>query len=739
MGSPVLAESPDKFGSGKDLRLGDRFILETGEETVFLGQTHEGLYRFRTTLGAPKYIPGTTTRILTSWSFDVDTAEWVTKDNIFSASVKNGKVTVEMEGQKLSWDPAVSIGGKKIDPISDIPTTIIQDPINENYYGNTLKWDYTLFERHLRQIEGVLQEFYIFNSNPGGDVQIKSNSYKDKDFIWEVAPFAYDANGEPIEIVIDGKDKVVKASEFNRLDIEYPITIDPTETYTTSASDGHIHSNEAWDSSYSTQRNASTGSSPLDTYTSLAVGQYYNVPPTAPTYRVFRAFIYFDTSGLPDSSVVSSATLKLYGKADSSDTDFYIQIQTGGTYPHDPLVTGDYYYTHYSGDGGTLSTSGFSTSGYNSIALSATGLSWISLDSSTKLVLRSKEDVDNSAPSGAEWVTVYAYEQGTGYWPQLEVTYSATNPPTVTAQDASDVSTTTAILHGYISDDGGAECQVKFLYDTDSGDPYAHDTGWLGTNYTSSQAFQETVSGLNVDDTYYFIAQAQNDAGTDNSTELSFDTLASLNPPTNFKTTPRSGTEVSISWTKGVGSSYTLVRYKVGEYPTSLTDGTVACNITQSSYTLEDLIPGTTYWVKAWGYDAGDFSTINATDMATTFLERTEGDSPIETPPTPHSFFGPPSYDGLSNLPIYENFNARADDIGISRGNFWMFIFFAISIVVGVSFWLTTKQPIAGIIGTSMGIAWGWMAGPIPGVWVTVYAIGALALLYVFSKVGGEV
>jgi len=160
-----------------------------------------------------------------------------------------------------------------------------------------------------------------------------------------------------------------------------------------------------------------------------------------PIYYVYRAYVFFDTSIIPDNSTITSATLSLYGKTNASDTDFNMTIQNGQpTYPHDPIEGGDYNKAHYSGNGGNISTSSFSTSGYNNITLAATGLSWISKTGTTKFCLRSDRDINGITPTGNEYVIVYSKEMGEAYAPKLYVYY--------------DVEGSQYILHGAYNEEG---------------------------------------------------------------------------------------------------------------------------------------------------------------------------------------------------------------------------------------------------------------------------------------------
>ncbi len=141
---------------------------------------------------------------------------------------------------------------------------------------------------------------------------------------------------------------------------------------------------------------------------------------------VTRSYLYFDTSEIPSGSTISSAVLYLYGAADNSTTDFSLTVTNGQpTYPHDPLVGGDFNKTQYSGTGGTLTTAGFSVAGYNALTLDATGRGWINKGGQTKLELASSRDLSVTTPTGDEYVTFYSTDEaGTSKDPYLVVTFT---------------------------------------------------------------------------------------------------------------------------------------------------------------------------------------------------------------------------------------------------------------------------------------------------------------------------
>jgi hypothetical protein len=205
----------------------------------------------------------------------------------------------------------------------------------------------------------------------------------------------------------------LKLSDLNAM--AFPIVIDPTLTVYSSSNDGYIYTSN---SNYYTTRNATSG-----TVASSASTLYIGQRKFGSTYFIYRGFVMFNTTALPSNAYIDSATVSLYKNSDYSTTDFSITAQNGQpTYPHSPLQSTDYNKNYYSGDGGSLNTSGFGN-GYNSISLNGNGIGWLNKTGWTKLCLRSNKDINGSAPTGNEFVIVYANEQGSGYQPKLVVTY----------------------------------------------------------------------------------------------------------------------------------------------------------------------------------------------------------------------------------------------------------------------------------------------------------------------------
>jgi hypothetical protein len=241
----------------------------------------------------------------------------------------------------------------------------------------------------------------------------------------------------------------------------FPVVVDPTLTVYSTSNDGFI-SNSG--SNYNTVRTASTGTV-NNSWTHLTIGQ----KKTGSTYYIYRGFVFFNTSALPSNAYLDNATLSLYKKDDYSTTDFVITIQNGQpTYPHKPMQSVDYNKNYYSGNGGTLLTQSF-TNGYDAIVLS--NLSWINKTGVTKLCLRSDRDINGIAPTGNEYVNVYANEKGSGYQPKLVINYR--NQSKITNTESADIK-------GYLL------IQVQF-YNTSQGK-------WLVDNDTINETSPRTIS-----------------------------------------------------------------------------------------------------------------------------------------------------------------------------------------------------------------------------------------------------
>ena len=194
--------------------------------------------------------------------------------------------------------------------------------------------------------------------------------------------------------------------------------------------------------------------------------------------------------------------------------------------------------------------------------------------------------------------------------------------PTVETGVATDVEESSATLHGTLVDDGWETCEYRFEYATMSVGPYAA-TPWTGS-LSDSEPFEDTLSSLSEGTVYYVRACARNSAGTGYGDEVALTTKPV--GPSGLVATPDSSFpyyRVNLTWSRGDGAARTVVRAKVGSYPTDVEDGYLVYEGVSDSCSDSNLEGLTTYYYRAWSVaeDAQAepvFSDVYAQDAATT-------------------------------------------------------------------------------------------------------------------------
>jgi len=196
-------------------------------------------------------------------------------------------------------------------------------------------------------------------------------------------------------------------------------TITVTKTLTCDANDGDMFVDG---DDYLSVHDASSAEFVYRHYDTLVIGQWKSGPAA---YGIYRSFLLFDTSIIPEDANITSAVLSIYIYRDESDNDFNVTIQNGQpTYPHIPIQAEDYYYGYYVGNYGSRNTSEISGAGYWNITL--TDFSIINKNGYTKLCLRSNKDIESIVPTQdaiLEYIIIYSADAGSNYAPKLYVTY----------------------------------------------------------------------------------------------------------------------------------------------------------------------------------------------------------------------------------------------------------------------------------------------------------------------------
>ncbi len=189
-----------------------------------------------------------------------------------------------------------------------------------------------------------------------------------------------------------------------------------------------VHSSNNWDTSHDATDGDESSYSAASC--SVSVNRWDNL------YEIYRAFLPFDTSGLPDTATISAAALKIYIASkrddDNDGNDFIGMVQTSQA-SNTALANADFDQcgaVNSPTEGMTRVDIGdITTSAWTDWALNATALGWISKTDYTKLGLREGHDiVDDPYTTTNSQINTIAFRSvgytGTDYDPYLAVTYT---------------------------------------------------------------------------------------------------------------------------------------------------------------------------------------------------------------------------------------------------------------------------------------------------------------------------
>lgn len=322
---------------------------------------------------------------------------------------------------------------------------------------------------------------------------------------------------------------------------------------------------------------------------------------------------------------------------------------------------------------------------------------------------------------------------------KLVVTYipgAGLAPPEMLTKDASSIGSTTATLNGYIFDDNGAEVMVRFGYGNTSQtdfDSYPTITSWSTANYSTGEAFYESITGLTASMTYYFNVQGVNSVGNATGSELTFTTSAASTTvsPSSFILIPYE-THNELQWVRPAGYSQSVVRYSIGAIPADDGTGTLLYQGTDSFYTHTSLSSGTTYGYRVWGYEDGTLST-STTGIITT--KGTASSTPLGTPESPLNWFIATDYTYQNTTFYYEIVNNLADSFHVPRDTAWVTWALAVSMFIGFLIWSASRSMVATTIAVMIGIIIGAAQHLLPVYMAFLVAVFGISIIAVRERI----
>jgi hypothetical protein len=234
------------------------------------------------------------------------------------------------------------------------------------------------------------------------------------------------------------------------LHVVMPLAHAVTSSHAPSAGDGHLFSADlsigSCTATWSNAHDPTNSDSASHAGTIFISSSSYLVgfEPTICDYQVYRAYAPFNTSSIPFTASILSATLNVYVTAlsnDGEDNDYVSVVQTSQA-SNTSLAVSDFQRvgTAEGVDTGQRKlVTGISTGAYLSFTLNATGLGWIAKqgvdspcardDGISCFGLRHLLDISNTAPTFSNQVTYSASEEtGTSQDPYLSVTYTLAGP-----------------------------------------------------------------------------------------------------------------------------------------------------------------------------------------------------------------------------------------------------------------------------------------------------------------------
>lgn len=249
------------------------------------------------------------------------------------------------------------------------------------------------------------------------------------------------------------------------------------------------------------------------------------------------------------------------------------------------------------------------------------------------------------------------------YGNDSEFTTPELSAPTVSTSTATNISYSGATLNMDVTSFGDYPyLYVFFQYGTSVS--YNMSTSFV--RVTGVGLFSADISSLSSSTLYHYRAVVYYWGSYAYGSDGNFTTLAgptptaspsptpAASPPTGFIVVRGTG-QAMLSWTKGSGSSHTLIRRSTSSYPTSTSEGVQVYFGTAIGFTDTGLTDSTGYYYTAWGYADGVYSSTYATAYAPPYAGA--GTSVLATPDTL----------SLADIKVFSDYQVDGDQLVVFR------------------------------------------------------------------------